>query len=365
MSIVTIFIFIFILGLLVFIHEVAHFFIARRSGILVEEFCIGFPPRIFSRKKGSTLYSIGLLPLGGFVKIFGEDNQSNSEEGSFWSKPISTRAKVIVAGVLANFFLAIFLFSVGHMIGLPVAIVDGEVPQNAKNIAIQIADITPNSPAEKANIKMGDQVLSIKNPKTGKIVLINEIEDIQNFTKHNLGEVLILTIKRGSKILETKIIPRENPPENEGPMGVVLLKTARVPYSFFEAIWEGIKTTFWVVYQTVTVFFEIIKSKIIGISGPAVQFAGPVGITVLVDQMFNLGFIYLLQFVALLSVNLAIINILPFPALDGGRLIFLGLERVKGSPIKIEIENLVNNIGFVLLVILMVVITFQDIKKFF
>ncbi|MDD3735505.1 MAG: RIP metalloprotease RseP [Candidatus Pacebacteria bacterium] len=364
MSAIIIIIFIFILGLLIFIHEGAHFLIAKHSGILVEEFCIGFPPRIFSRKKGETLYSIGLLPLGGFVKIYGEDDKENTKEGSFWSKSISTRAKVIVGGVLANLLLAICLFSIGHMIGLPTAIVD-EVPPNAKDVAVQIADVAPGSPAEEANIKGGDKILSIKNPSTGKTIQVNDIEDIQNFTKDNLGKNLIITIKRGDEIIETKIVPRENPPENQGPMGIALVKTARVPYPFFQAIWEGIKTTFWVIYQTFAVFFEIIKSKILGVTGPPVQFAGPVGITVLVDQMFNLGVVYLIQFIALLSVNLAIINILPFPALDGGRLVFLGLEKIKGKPVKTEIENLVNNIGFILLMILMIAVTFQDIKKFF
>lgn len=363
MLFLSIIFFIIILGVLIFLHEFSHFISAKRAKVKVEEFCIGFPPKIFKVRKGETIYSLGLFPFGGFVKIFGEESREE-KPGSFFEKSVGTRARIISAGVIANFLLAFILFSIGFHFGLPQQI-QGKVPEGAKEVGISIVGIAQNSPAEKAKIKIGDKIIKIRNPKLAIQKDIKEAEDVQNITRKSLGQELILTLKRGNKLLEKKVTPRENPPESEGPIGIALIKTGRVPYHWPKAILKGARSIFSLAGMTIKALFEITKGAILGKRVEEVELAGPIGIFPLFSQMIELGWIYVLQFTAILSLNLAILNIFPFPALDGGRLLFLLIEKIRKAPLKIEIENLVNRIGFAILIILMIIITFRDIKRLF
>ena len=351
----TIVIFILILGLLIFVHEFGHFIVAKRKGLLVREFGFGFPPRLFGIKKGETTYSINLIPLGGFVKILGEEGEEKGNPRSFASQSVKIRAIIVVAGVLMNFLLACVLLSIGFKIGLPQVVdsLNGKVRQEK----IQIAMISEGSPAQAIGLSVGDEIAEINGQKFTKV------EEIQKVISEKAGEEITLKIKRGAEILEKKVIPRKAPPEGEGALGVGLVKTGIVSYPWYQAIWKGTATTFSITGVILITFYEIIKNLIIGEKIVA-ELAGPVGIAVMTGQVAKMGFVYILQFTAVLSINLAIINILPFPALDGGRLLFLCIEKVRGRPVSRKIENLIHTIGFILLILLMLFVTFRDISRF-
>lgn len=347
---ITLLIFILILGILVLVHEFGHFIIAKKSGLTVEEFGFGFPPRIFSWKVNETLYSINLLPLGGFVKILGEDGGETSSPKSFSSKSAGIRSLIAAAGVSMNFLLGALLLIIGFYVGLP-QVLDKENETIAKNVQIQIIAINHNSPAEEANLKLGD---SIEN--------FTEISILQDFINQNKGKEINLKIKRGENYLEIKTTPRINPPKEEGALGIALVKTGIVSYPWYESVWLGIKSSFIITWEIIKGFFELIKNLLTAGKVPQ-EVAGPVGIAVLAGQAINLGFIYLLQLVALISLNLAVLNLIPFPALDGGRLLFLGIEKIKGSKVNPKIENAIHSIGIILLLTLVALITYRDILK--
>ncbi len=312
----TIIVFILILGLLIFAHELGHFVSAKKAGVKVEEFGFGFPPRIFSFKKRETIYSLNLIPLGGFVKILGETSEEKRSRSkfAFYNKPTWQRAIILVMGVVMNLFVAVILLSIVHGIGVP-SFVDGNA--NYRNIQIQIVDIAKDSPAQKSGIKIGDAFLSLAHGS--EKIGIKEIEDVQNFIAFHAGQEIIIEIKRGNEILQKNIVPRINPPKDEGALGVAMSKTGLVSYPWYKAILKGFEATgkmfitmiemLWLLLKTL-----ILKGKMIG------EVAGPVGIATLTFQMVQLGWVYVLQLAAILSINLALLNILPFPALDGGRL---------------------------------------------
>jgi regulator of sigma E protease len=381
---ITIITFILILGLLVFVHELGHFVTARKMGVKVEEFGFGLPPRIIGIKRGETVYSLNWLPLGGFCKIKGEEGSNREDEDSFSHKKIWQRAVILASGVGMNFLLAAFLLAGGYLVGLP-QVLDG-LPAGAKirDPKIQIISVIKNSPAQKAGLKIGDTILSIDNQK------FSEIKKLQEYVRQRSNQVLVIKIKRGEEIFEKEIIPRENvilkneveqsdekipsnnnttngksvfgPLRAKGVMGVGLVKTAIVSYPWYKALWYGGVTTISLMAQIILAFYLLIKNLILG-QGITVDFAGPVGIAAMTGQVVQLGFIYVLQFAALLSINLGIINFFPFPALDGGRFIALGVEKLRGKPNNPKIENLIHNLGFALLMILIILITFRDLRQ--
>lgn len=362
MLLTTIIIFILVLGLLVFTHELGHFITAKRAGIKVEEFGLGLPPRIFGIKRGGTIYSLNWLPIGGFVKIFGEDGGGKDDAGSFSSRPAWTRAKILVAGVTMNYLFAMLLFSLSFAVGIP-AMVDSQT-LGARNVKIQITEVADKSPAMQAGILLGDTIVEVSDKNHLATKSINEINDLNNFINSHRGQEIILKIKRGQEIKSVALTPRQSPPANEGPIGVALAKTGIISFPWYSALYKGIIFTFQMTWLIVATFVGVVANLFRG--APAgVQFSGPVGIFELTGQMSQLGFSYLNQFVAFLSLNLAIINLFPFPALDGGRLFFLLIEKIKGSPINQTFERKANSIGLALLILLIVVITIKDIGRFF
>lgn len=356
---ITLIIFILVLEILIFVHEWGHFIVAKRSGLTVEEFGFGFPPRIFSIKRGGTIYSINLLPFGGFVKILGEDGSEPGDPKSFSSKPVGIRSLIAVSGVFMNFLLAVFLLIIGFCIGLP-QIIDKTNETLAKNIEIQIVAINSNSPAEKAGIKMGDVIKYLKIGN--KNININEISTLQDNINSNKGEEITIAIQRGKGMLEIKAVPRINPPEGEGALGIALAKTGIISYPWYKSFWLGIKSAFIITWEIIKGFGGLLKNLITSGKIPQ-EISGPVGIAVLTNQAATLGFIYLLQLVAIISLNLAVLNLMPFPALDGGRLLFLGIEKLKGSKVNPKIENAIHSIGIVLLLTFIVLVTYRDILK--
>lgn len=353
----TILIFIILLAILVFVHELGHFATAKRFGMKVEEFGFGFPPR--AKKlfvKNGTLYTLNWLPLGGFVKIKGESGDHREEQDSFASKKPWQRFIVLVAGVTMNLVLAWALFTIGYSIGLP-QVVDDNNAKYMRDQKVQIIAIEPNSPAQVANLNVGDTILSIDENR------LEEISLIQNYIGEKADQTVVLKVQRGNEFIEQEIVPQKLNDTDRAIMGVALVKTGIISYPWYQALWEGVKTTVFTTWQIILAFGNMLKNLFINGSLGA-DIAGPVGIAVLTGQVVNLGFIYILQFAALLSINLAIINILPIPALDGGRVLFLGIEKILRRPINQKIEAIVHNIGFMLLMLLVVVVTFRDIGRF-
>ncbi|MBI5913252.1 RIP metalloprotease RseP [Candidatus Azambacteria bacterium] len=357
----TIVLFIGILALLIVAHEWGHFIVARKSGIRVDEFGFGFPPKVLSVKKGQTEYSFNLIPLGGFVKIHGEDGEAQGEPDSFTARPVPTRIAVVLAGVTMNFLLAAALLSFGFWYGLP-QVVDEQAGLGVRNAKVTILQVAPGSPAVHAGIKIGDAIVGVSFSGTHED--INEVKAAQEYINTHRGQEFPLVLERGSERVEKQVTPRTEIPQNEGALGVVLEKTGIVSYPWHLAIKEGVQATGEMTWTFLKTFYTII-AHLVSEGKLVADIAGPVGIGALTYQVTQLGFSYIIQFAAILSINLAIINALPFPALDGGRTIFLLIEGVKGSPVSRRFEYIVHAAGFALLILLMIVVTVRDVVKLF
>lgn len=361
--ILTIIVFILILGILIFAHELGHFITAKKAGVRVDEFGFGFPPRIFAFKKGETTYSLNLIPVGGFVKIFGEQREKKTSRSkrAFYNRPAWQRAVMLIMGVVMNLLIAAIFLSIVHGLGIPSFVEKGQ-EANYRNIQVQIIEVAKNSPAEKADLRTGDTILLLFFKK--EAIQIKEVEDVQNFIAGHIGEEIIFTIKRGEETIQKTVIPRANPPAGEGATGIAMAKTGLISYPWYQAILKGFETAGKLFITMIGLFYLLIKNLIL--KGAMIgEIAGPVGIYNLTSHMVQLGWVYVLQFAAILSINLVIINLIPIPALDGGRLLFLLIEKLKGKPIKPKVEQTANTIGFAILILLMIIITFRDIIKLF
>jgi regulator of sigma E protease len=359
MIILTIIVFILILGLLVFVHELGHFVMAKRAGMRVEEFGFGFPPRIFKIRKGETRYSLNWIPLGGFVKITGEDGGLSDDPRAFVNKGFGKRFSVLVAGVVMNFLLAWFLMFLGFwLIGTPSEITADFNFSRAKVAEPQISVIAvqEQTPAAAAGFRTGDVILSMDNKK------FESIEEMISYTKEKAGSPVVYELKRGKEILTRQVTPRPNPPEGSGPVGFAPAKIAMVKYPVWQALALSFRAFFGKTLGILAAFGYLLKSLFV--TGHLVQgISGPVGIAILTRDFTALGFAYLVQFTAVLSLNLAIINGIPFPALDGGRLLFLLIEKIRGAK-SLKWERLANTVGFLLLILLMIAVTVGDFEKY-
>jgi regulator of sigma E protease len=362
----TVVVFIIILGVLVFVHELGHFVVARINGIKADEFGLGFPPRALGIVKAedgkwkfvrgneeivskNTIYSLNWFPIGGFVKIKGEDGEGKNEANSFASKFAWQRIAVLVAGVLMNFFFAWILLSTTFMLGT-YQDVTGEHVAGAK---ILIQGIEDKSPAQQMGLKIGDVLLAGANGSFATV------EDVQNYVKVNKGKEIPLQIQRGNSKLQLRGIPREQTGTGQGALGISGLgEVITTKFSFFEALWKGLTE----IGTIMLMMLEVLRKLFTGNkSGLAVT--GIVGIASYTGQIIPLGFSFLLRFAAILSVNLGIVNILPFPALDGGRVLFVLIEKIKGSPVSQKIEQGFHTVGFFALITLMVVVTYFDLAR--
>jgi len=341
------------ISLLILIHEMGHFFAAKYFGLLVEEFGIGFPPRLFKIKKGETVYSINLLPFGGFVRIHGEkkpekDKEENKER-SFWYLPIWKRSTIIVAGVAMNFILGWVLISTMFIVGAPTKVI--------------VADVLDNTPAAAAGIMAGDRILELGNGEA--FYAINEVKQLIGLVNDSKGKEISLKLLRGDEeMVINNIVPRIEPPEKEGALGIALSELGIKKHGIFAGIWNGLISSF----NIIGAIFTALANLILGIfTGGAVleNFVGPVGIFQIAGQAAEFGLIFIIQLIALISLNLAVLNIIPIPALDGGRLLFLIIEKIKGSPVSGNKEMWAHAVGFIVLILLMVVITARDIINLF
>lgn len=365
---ITILIFVIVLGLLVFVHEAGHFIAAKRSGMQVHEFGFGFPPRLIGLQKvdgrwrviwrktpeesANTIYSINWIPLGGFVKILGENNDSAEDPKSFVNRPFWPRLLTLAAGVLMNVVLAWVLLSAGFMIGMPVASEGDGLPNGAvlSDQKVAVLDIVPDSPAAKAGLQSGDTILKLDGNE------VSNIESVRSYIYDHKGQKIVFEVQRLNQVISAEVQSDANPPANSGPTGVGLATVGELTLPWYQALWQGAITT-----------FNQLKAIVVGLiglfsTGDGLQnIGGPVKIAQLTGQVARVGFIPLLQFVAFLSLNLALLNSLPIPALDGGRMLFLVIEKIRGKRNNPQWEQSANAIGFILLLLLMVVVTARDV----
>ncbi len=363
----SIIIFIVILLVLVIVHEFGHFFTAKKFGIRVDEFGFGFPPKLFGFKKGETEYTFNLLPIGGFVKIFGENPDEENTNGpdrarSFVHKAKWKQAIVLFAGVFANFLLAWFLFSIGFLSGVPTS-VSGGSNYPLEDVHLLVVSVSPDSPAEAAGLKSGDVIVSLKsgNDFTDNV----DPEILKTYVTSRANKEIEVGYKR-LKSDETSYL-KVTPASTNGsePMiGISMDQVGIAKLSIFEAFYEGMKVTLYATKATAVGLYSLIKEAVLG-RGSLSAVTGPVGMVGIVGDAYALGFSYLLSFAAVISINLAIINLLPFPALDGGRLFFLLIEKIKGSRLNPKFSNMANMIGFGILILFMIIVTYHDISLLF
>jgi len=376
----SILIFIIILLVLVLVHEFGHFFTAKRFGIRVDEFGFGFPPKLFSFKKGETEYSFNLLPLGGFVKIFGESfDEADFVEVGFlekgveakedYSRSLVSKAKwkqalVLFAGIFANFLLAWLLFSIGFMSGLPTSLGSEKAGYTLSDVNLVVVSVLAKSPAENAGLKIGDKIVFIQSGNE----MVSEInpDTLKSFVVSHPDKEIKFGYMRGKdkEINFTSLTPVVNSPGDKPSMGISMdqIGTAKLP--FFTALWEGMRLNWLMTKGTALGLYTLVSEGIQG-KGSFAGVTGPIGMVGIVGDAYEFGFVYLLSFAALISINLAIINLLPFPALDGGRLFFLLIEKIKGSRMNPKFANMANMIGFGILIFLMLIVTYHDVIKLF
>ncbi len=368
--IITILIFLIVLSILVFVHELGHFVVAKRSGMKVHEFGFGFPPRLFGIQKvdgkwkfvwghkdtetDDTVYSVNWIPLGGFVKIMGEDNDSEDPQ-SFVNKPFWRRFFTLAAGVIMNFILAGLLLAVGYMVGSPVAVEDiNQVPKGATFTERQVAimSVIDGSPASKAGILPSDLVESVDGQK------FDSIQGFQEYVQNNKGKAMSFDVKRVNeqKTLEVQTMTEQK--EGEGVVGVSLALYGKIKFGPLAAIAQGYQTAYQQIIAIATGLYDLFST-----GNGLESLGGPVKIAQITGQIADTGFIPLLQFAAFLSLNLALLNALPIPALDGGRILFLLIEKIRGKKNNAKLEQYANAIGFMALLLLMLVITVRDVSQ--
>lgn len=438
MPIPALLVFFIILGVLIFVHELGHFVVARRNGIRASEFGFGFPPRIFGiqllrgrkiqkvreieeirvektdiksgdeeivqetitekihtvekplpiRKwriiwgrhdgddeneqkdweeidqyeyKRGTIYSLNWIPIGGFVRIKGEDGGHKNDPDSFSTKSAWTRTKVLAAGVAMNFVLAWVVISAGLMIGDPQpAVIVGE---NSGNAVIQIEGVAENSPAQNMGLRAGDEIVKKQVALSGEEIVFKSADDVQSYIGSNKGKEMALTVKRGNNTLTLKGTPRVDVPQGQGALGIQFSENVFVRYPWYKAFWLGLRLTGELTLAIIVAIFEILKNLVLGHGTAGAELAGPVKIYDITKQATEMGLIYVLHLATLLSINLGIINILPIPALDGGRILFIIIEKIKGSQVNQKVEQAFHTTFFFILILLMAVISVREVYE--
>jgi len=346
------------------IHEFGHFIIAKKFGVRVDEFGIGYPPRIFGKKFGETIYSVNWIPLGAFVRIYGEEGGVDDYR-SFAGLKIWKRVLIIIGGVAAFWLASIIIFSVVFMMGADLPVQDQDV-EGFTNVRVSVVGVSGNSPAKEAGMETGDVILNAKTQNSN--IAINKIKDFQDFAKENAGKEIILTVKRQQDIFDVSLTPRVLPPEGQGAVGVALERMATLieKYPWYEAPLHGVIYTWETTVTALKGLYVVFADLVSGKGAPeGAEFAGPLGITVFLANAATYGPGFFLYFIGMISVFIAIFNLFPIPALDGGKLIFLAIEKIKGKPVSAKIEQSITMLFFVVLILLSLFITIKfDIPRF-
>jgi regulator of sigma E protease len=344
---VSILIFLLVLSILILVHEFGHFIMARRAGIMVEEFGFGLPPRLIGKKIGETIYSINALPFGGFVRLHGEAEEEGitDPKRAFLNKSKKVRISVIIAGVIMNFILGIVAFGIVYSLT--------GIPRDTHQV--KVVDISANSPALSSGLVVGD-VIEGADGKT-----FSDVNDFISYIDTKKGKKV--TIQTQAK--KVTLTPRANPPAGEGPLGVTISTTE----IYFPPVWQrpfygayyGFKDAiFWgqtIILGLWNLVINLFKGQV------PKDVSGPVGIFAVTTEAARNGILTLINFVGILSINLAILNIVPFPALDGGRLLFIGIESVIGRKVVPKVEAAFHTVGMIILLALILAITIGDIRR--
>ena len=363
----TILIFFIVLFVLILVHEWGHFIVAKKTGMRVDEFGIGFPPKLFGFMWHGTQYTLNLFPIGGFVRIYGENAEDASADAqggkdiseSFTSKSTWAQAAVLVAGVTMNILLAWFLFVFVFMVGVPTVVDESEATNKAE---LTVTGLLPEGPAAVASIPVGAKIVAYG--VTGKDAVLTP-SAFKTYTSNNGVEPLQLTYKANGEEVTVSITPKlglitENKEQPAVGVGVGLVEKIKKPFTV--AIVDATKMT----YTSLVAIATGLGSLFVDMAqmdADLSQVAGPIGIVGLVGEAASFGLASLLMFTAVISLNLAVINMLPFPALDGGRLLFVAIEAITRKPINPVWVGRLNLFGFGLLLLLMVAVTYSDISK--
>lgn len=354
---------------LVIIHEWGHFIAARRNGVEVEEFGFGFPPRLFGIKRKETLYSINLLPLGGFVRLKGED-AADAGPGTFGGASMWAKTKILLAGIVMNLVTAVVILYALCVTGLPGLGPGFEPgflkPDYAQPRQLLLVDVSPNSPAAEAGLRRGDFVLEANGQS------LTTDEELRNFTRAHAGEAVTFKVRHDGQVRDVEAKLRD-PNSKEGFLGVGSQEVYRLRYDPLSAVVASLYITGALLVATIVgvgQLFLHIPTLIAGLfTGGVPQAAqaasGPLGIVVILKNIASFGWDYVLLFTANISVALAAFNVLPLPALDGGRLFILWLQHLTGRRWSAETEARYHAIGFMALIGLMILISIYDLRKFF
>ncbi|MDP3883192.1 MAG: M50 family metallopeptidase, partial [Candidatus Staskawiczbacteria bacterium] len=339
---------------LMIIHEFGHFIIAKKFGIRVDEFGIGYPPRIFGKKFGETIYSVNWLPLGAFVRIYGEEGGVDDYR-SFANLKIWKRVLIVIGGVAAFWIAAAIIFSIVFAIGADLPVGDQDVA-GVTNPQVKIISVSSDSPASMAGLNAGDTILEVQGQK------IDKIQTFQDFIKNHSGEEIVIKVERAGQNLEVNLSPRVSPPAGQGAVGVGLERMATLieKYPWYLAPIQGIKYTWTTTIESLKGLYLVFANLLTGKGAPeGASFAGPLGITVFLANAASYGPGFFLYFIGLISVFIAIFNLFPIPALDGGKLIFLAIEKIKGKPVSTKVEQNITVVFFLILIALSIFITIR------
>ncbi len=350
----TALVFFIILSILVFVHELGHFVVARFVGVHVEEFGFGLPPRIWGKKVGKTVYSINWLPIGGFVKLAGEDEEPNVRYSKqfFWAKSKKERSAILLAGVTMNFILAV---------GITTYLLTQGVYETSGRVHIE--KVVVGSPAFTAGLKEKDIIVNVFDSiTTAEPTKLSVPSDLIDFTKSHMGKPITITVMRDGATLPFVVVPRVEYPKGEGPMGVAISNLELKTYPWSVAPWEAVKLNLRRAGEMFTGLGTLVM-RVVQLKPLGSDVAGPIGIAQVTGQAVKFGFRAVLEFMSILSLNLAVLNILPIPALDGGRLLFVVLEKFIGKRIRPSFERSTHQIGMMVLLILVVLISINDILR--
>lgn len=358
----TVLIFLLVIVVLVVAHELGHFLVAKFFGVKVEEFGIGYPPRakkLFT--KGGTLFTLNWLPFGGFVKIFGEQGTSDSDPKSFANQKLWKRLLIIIAGVVANMIVAMILFGFSFSLGFLGSKDDFPNAKLVSGPSITITDIQKDSPAKKAGLMTGDSLLAISSGDDKTVP--SDVVDVITFVKNHGDKVVHISVMRGDTIRTIEVVPVTGVTGNAPGIGISLATVSKLKLPFGSALVTGAKYAFYEFKTIVVTLGSLFSNAVEGDNRLASQISGPVGIAQYANTAFKMGIGSFLFFTALISVNLAVINLLPFPALDGGRFILEFFSKGGISRISPKVVLVINHVGFLVLILIMLFATYHDIAK--
>lgn len=359
--ILTALVFFAILSILVLIHELGHFAVARWIGIHVEEFGLGLPPRIMGKKIGGTIYSLNWLPIGGFVRLAGEDEGPHSSgftqknaKHLFWARSKKERAAILVAGVTMNVILAV---------GLTAYLLTQGVLEPSGRVRVE--KVQPGSPAETAGFQENDVVTSITFDSSDPLATLATKRvivprDLIDTTRAHLDQEVTLTVLRNGQETQLAVTPRKDPPPGQGPLGVVITDLELQIYTWHEIPVEAIRINAVRAKEMFTGIAGILW-RLATLKPPTADVAGPIGIARVTGEAVRFGWKAVLEFMSILSLNLAVLNILPIPALDGGRLAFVFLEKLIGKRLRPAFERSAHQMGMIILLTLILLVSINDI----